>query len=259
MARVAWGSPGEKRFETGVDRGVLYLKNLPGVAWNGLTAVSEKSKSGEVEEFYLDGNKYRLFSKYDEYAATIEAFSTPSEFDTCLGRVSVSPGLLITNQKRYPFGFSYRTLLGNDLAGVDNGYKIHLVYNAVATPPSRSYSSLSNSPNPNRVSLEIDSKAPRLAGHRPTAHVVIDSTQTPPLVLSYLENILYGDDVRDPRLPYPEELVETFASPFEFLLTVNGDGSYTVEGLAVERPVGGGFIMTHPDVIDNGDGTFDIL
>src|SRR5215475_2966982 len=132
MAQLVWDDDGNKYFETGIDRGVLYLPYMPGMVWNGLVRVTESPSGGTPREFYQDGAKYLNLTSIEEYSATIEAISAPKEFSAATGRFELSPGLFVSGQNRQSFGFSYRTLIGNDLLGTDAGYKIHVVYNALA-------------------------------------------------------------------------------------------------------------------------------
>lgn len=213
MTRLVWGATGERFYEAGVDRGVLYVDQNPGVAWNGLTSVQENPNGGSPSPYYVDGYKYINVATASEFEATIEALSTPSEFGVCDGSHSLQNGLIVTHQVRKPFGFSYRTLVGNDTEEFDRGYKIHIVYNALASPSSRSYSSLNDSPQPSMLSWPITTVAPRFAGIRPTAHVIIDSRSTDPATLLEVEDILYGSDVLPARQPSLEELSLIFAPP----------------------------------------------
>lgn len=210
MTQVVWDAVGERYFETGVDRGVLYLDNA-GVAWNGLISVTENSSGGEPQPYYVDGYKYINIAAAEEFEATIQAFSAPREFGVCDGTVEYRAGLFITQQRRRPFGLSYRTKLGNDVDGSDHGYKIHLVYNALAAPSERNNQTIKSSPEPTTLSWAITTTPPRLSALKPTAHFVIDSTRTDPEVLADLEELLYGTASTDPDFPTPEELIELFS------------------------------------------------
>lgn len=209
MAKLVWGDTGSRRFETGVDRGVLYTSD-GGVPWNGLTSVKEKPTGGEPQPYYQDGIKYLELASSEEFEATIEAYSSPPEFDACDGTVGIFAGLFITQQPRKQFGFSYRSMIGNDVDGQSHGYKIHLVYNALARPTSRSNDTLSDTVSPMSLSWDISCVPPAFSGYKPTAHYVIDSTQTNKIVLSYIEAVLYGNDNFNARLPDPSELVTMF-------------------------------------------------
>lgn len=212
MTRMLWGDSGNRFFETGVDRGVLYLSDQDGVPWNGLTSVEESPTGGEARPYYQDGVKFLNISGREEFEATIEAFSSPTEFGVCDGTVSIQKGLFVTQQPRRAFGLSYRTMVGNDLDGVEHGYKIHLVYNALAAPSSRANSTMTNSPEATTLSWAITTLPPSFTGYKPTAHLVIDSRTTPKGLLSAIEDILYGSDAADPRMPLVSELISMFQS-----------------------------------------------
>lgn len=210
--RVKWGVIGERFFETGVDRGVLYVDPEKGVPWNGLVSVSESPTGGESSTAYLDGVKYLDNKLSEEFEATIEAYTYPDEFALCDGTVAVSNGLFATQQKRKPFGLCYRTKVGNDVDGVDHAYKLHLVYNAKVAPSSRANTTVGQSIAPDNFSWSITTKSAALREHRPTAHFVIDSRVTPLSVLNHIEDVLYGTDDAEPRLPVVAELVYIFES-----------------------------------------------
>lgn len=210
MTRLTWGSAGQRFYETGVDRGVLYPNSLEGFAWNGLTSVQETPSGGTAQPFYYDGFKYINLASATEFEATIEAFSAPTEFDAADGVLSIANGLFVTEQPRRPFSFSYRTGVGNDLDGVDHGYKVHVVYNALARPASREHGSISESVDPTKFSWNITTTPPYIPGFRPTAHFVVDSRKTAPDLLDILEEQLYGSAMTDPFLPTPTALIELF-------------------------------------------------
>lgn len=229
MAKLKWNSTGSRLYEAGVDRGVLYVSGQPGVPWSGLTSVEMAPTGGSSKSYYLDGNKYLLASSAEEFGATINAFHYPPEFEQCDGSSSARPGLVLTQQRRKPFGFSYRTKVGSDLNG-DLGYKIHLVYNAFAEPSSRSYSSTSEEPEPIVFGWTITTRPPAIPGFKRTSHVEIDSRTTDSNVLGLIEATLYGTDEDLPRLPTFEELVEMYDAFFVFVVTDNGDGTFTISG-----------------------------
>lgn len=211
MSRVTWGDPGTRFYETGVDRGVLYVNN-EGVAWNGLTTISESPTGGDPKPYYMDGIKYLNIAGSEEYAATLEALTAPAEFGPCDGTQSLNKGLFVTQQPRKAFGLSYRTLVGNDLQAQNLGYKIHLVYNALAAPTERSYTSFGASTDPTSLSWSLTTLPPSLTGMKPTAHFVIDSRSTPKMLLKAIEDILYGSDAADARMPLVSELLTMFES-----------------------------------------------
>lgn len=235
MTKLVWNAFGERRYEAGVDRGVLYVDGL-GVAWNGLTSVKESSSGGAPTPYYLDGVKYLNVASDDDYQATIDALSSPPEFDRCDGTVGIQNGLFITQQKRKAFAFSYRTLMGNDSEGLDFGYKLHLVYNALAAPTARDNSSLSDSVTVNSLSWSVTTTPPRISGYTPSAHLVVDSTQTPPLILAMLEGTLYGTGDTSARMPDLTEVLSIFATVIDTIEFSEDDGSAPVDYPYVESP-----------------------
>lgn len=211
MSRLTWGAAATRYYETGVDRGVLYVGSDPGVAWNGLISVDESPSGAEPKPAYLDGIKFRNISSSEEFEATISAFSSPQEFGVCVGNASIQNGLIATQQPRKKFGLSYRTLVGNPLVGTDLGYKIHLIYNALAGPSSRSSNTVADSAEPIAYSWPVTTLPPALAGYKPTSHYIIDTRYAAPEDVTALEDIIYGDPSFAPRLPTPTELVALFA------------------------------------------------
>lgn len=214
MGRLAWDEIGTRYFETGVKKGVLYpMVNgaYPnGFAWNGLTAVNESSSGAEPTPLYADNIKYLNLMSAEEFKATIEAYTYPEEFAKCDGSAEIATGVVIGQQKRQAFGLSYVTQLGNDTDGVDYGYKIHLVYGAMASPTDRSYSTINDSPDAMTFSWEVTTTPVEVLNFKPTAHITIDSTKADPEALTELENMLYGTAETPPRLPLPERLTEIF-------------------------------------------------
>jgi hypothetical protein len=208
VARIVWTAQGERFYETGIDRGVLYIPNDPGVAWPGLISVAESPSGGDAQPFYFEGLKYLNIATKEEYEATITSLYAPAEFLECDGVVRLQNGLLVTQQPRRSFGLSYRTKIGNDVAGSDHAYKIHLVYNALAAPSSRPNETLNASGEPSTFSWAITTKPPTITGYRPTAHLVIDTRYTDPEILSDLEDLLYGTDEDFSVLPTPDELID---------------------------------------------------
>lgn len=213
MAKLVWGAAGERRYELGIDRGVLYL-NGSAYPWSGLTAVSESPSGGEPQPYYIDGFKYLNLATAEEFEASIEAFSAPLAFNECDGAASIRNGLYVTQQPRKPFDFSYRSLIGNDTDGQDHGYKIHLVYGALAAPSGMNNQTISDSPSPVTKSWKITTLPPKTTGHnyKPTAHFVVDSTQTSSALLQQLEDALYGSDFSVPRLVTAQELLDMFTA-----------------------------------------------
>lgn len=226
MARLDWNTPGTRLYEAGVDRGVLYVDGFSGVPWNGLISVSENPTGGEAKPFYIDGVKYLNRSAREEFEATLTAFTYPDEFEACNGNVEPRSGMFLSQQRRKSFGLSYRTMIGNDQTE-SHGYKIHIVYNALAAPSERSNESFKDTTDPNDFSWRITTKPPAMSGYRPTSHVVIDSRSTDPSVLSLIEDTLYGTDVDAARLPTFTELVAIFDTVASLVIIDNGDGTWT--------------------------------
>jgi hypothetical protein len=209
---LTWDSVGERRYETGVDRGVLYLPDntgdyTDGYAWNGLTTVTEKPTGADANPQYADNIKYLNLIAAEQFGATIEAFTYPDEFGQCDGTAEPSPGIYLGQQGRRSFGLSYRTKIGNDLDGEDHGYKIHLVYGALAAPSEKAYASVNDAPAAIAFSWDVSTTPVAVTGHKPTALITIDSTKVDAGDLASLEAILYGTPGDDPRLPLPDEVI----------------------------------------------------
>lgn len=224
MPKLVWDKIGERYYETGVDHGVLYVQEngaySNGVAWSGLTTVTESPSGAEATPLYADNIKYLNLLSNEDFACTIEAYTYPDEFAECDGSASIATGVTISQQKRKMFGFSYRTRLGNDVDGDDYGYKIHLVYGCLAAPSERSNASVNDSPEATTMSWEVSTTPVSVTVDgkdlKPTAHVVIDSTKADPTKLAALEDILYGkdgDSSTSPRLPLPSEVATLMKNP----------------------------------------------
>jgi hypothetical protein len=260
MAKLTWNRVGERIYQTGVDRGVLYPPGGVGVAWNGLTSVSEEASGGDPRAYYIDGYLYSNRASREDFAGTIEAFTYPKEFEICDGTKSVGRGLHFGQQRRRSFGMSYRTIIGNDLAGIRHGYKLHLVYNALAKPTNKSFNTMSDSPDAITFSWSFSTKPMRVAGYRPVPHVVVDSTETQVSLLSALEDIIYGSESTAPRLPAPAELITLFSGWPEMLVVDNGDGTFTVDGPddVVSVLNSTTFQITSDAATNNGNGTYSV-
>lgn len=220
MSKLIWDQIGKRIYEVGVDRGVLYPINTAtgtyplGVAWNGLTKISENPSGAEASATYADNIKYLNLVSAEDFGATIEAFTYPDEFGVCNGEIEPVEGVIIGQQNRVAFGLSYRTLIGNDTENTDYGYKIHLVYGAMAAPSSKDRQTVNADPEAMTLSWEITTTPVSVSGFKPTATLTIDSTKTDAAKLAALEAILYGKDATtDPisaavvaRLPFPEEV-----------------------------------------------------
>jgi hypothetical protein len=211
MAKLAWDNIGERLYETGVKQGVLYpISNTgvydKGVAWNGLTAVTESPSGAEATPLYADDIKYLNLMSNEEFGGTIEAYMYPDEFMECDGSASLVAGVSIGQQPRKTFGLCYRTTLGNDVASNDYGYKLHLVYGALASPSEKAYATINDSPEAITFSWEFSTTPVNVTGHKPTASLTIDSTKVDAEKLAALEAILYGSESEEPRLPLPDEI-----------------------------------------------------
>lgn len=216
MTRAQWDLVGERLFETGVDRGMLYKPDgegdyTTGFVWNGLTAVTESPEGGEANPQYADNIKYLNLYSYEEWKGTIEAFTYPDEFAECDGSAEPEEGVLVGQQTRKSFGFCYRTRLGNDLESIDFGYKLHLVYGATAAPSEKANSTVNDSPEAMTFSWDVDTVPVAWAGGKPTSTLVIDSTKAVPADLAALEDFLYGTISTDPSLPDPDAVIALFA------------------------------------------------
>ena len=221
MSKIVWDKTGERLYETGVDRGVLYLQSNgtypKGVAWNGLTAVTESPSGAEATPLYADNIKYLNLMSAEEFGCTIEAYTYPEEFAECDGSAELATGVTIGQQARKPFGLSYRTKIGNDAAGNEFGYKLHLIYGGLAAPSEKAYASINDSPEAITFSWEVSTTPVSVDGHSPTASITIDSTKVEPTKLAALEEILYGKDGEgasgtEPRLPLPSEVATLFTA-----------------------------------------------
>lgn len=216
MSKIVWDAIGEHFYETGVRNGVLYLEEGSdpygkGVGWNGLVSVSESPSGAEPTALWADDIKYLNLYSAEEFGATVEAYTYPDEFAECDGSAALSAGLLIGQQNRKSFGLCYRTTIGNDTLGNDLGYKLHLIYGCKASPSEKAYSTINDSPEAITFSWEISTVPVPVAGYKPTATLVIDSTKVDAAKLASLEEVLYGSATAEPRLPLPDEVKAMFA------------------------------------------------
>ena len=216
MATLTWDVQGERYYETGVSKGVLYPfkegKYSKGVAWNGLTAVNENPSGAEPTPLYADNIKYLNLLSNEEFAATVEAYTYPDEFAECDGSAELAAGVSVGQQKRIPFGLSYVTKLGNDTDGQDHGYKIHLIYGALAKPTQKNYATINDNPEAITFSWELSTTPVAVPNMRPTACITIDSTKVTPENLKKIEDKLYGKDSEEATLPTPAELATLIAA-----------------------------------------------
>ena len=210
MSKLVWDATGERLFETGVKNGVLYVQEAgaypKGVAWNGLTAVTESPSGAEATPLYADDIKYLNLMSTEEFGATIEAYMYPDEFAACNGEVEIAKGVKIGQQKRKTFGMCYRTVIGNDVDGNNHGYKIHIIYGALAAPSEKAYATINDSPEAITFSWEVSTTPVTVEGFEPTASLVIDSTTVDAEKLALLEAELYGTEDKEARLPLPDEI-----------------------------------------------------
>ena len=224
MSKIVWDKTGERLYETGVDHGVLYPiasgGTYPkGVPWNGLVSVSENPTGAEATAQYADNIKYLNLLSAEEFGATIEAFTYPDEFAVCDGSAEIIPGVMIGQQSRKVFGLCYRTLIGNDVDGSDHGYKLHLIYGALASPSEKAYTTVNDSPEAITLSWEVTTTPVPVTNFKPTASLVIDSTKFDITKMQALEEVLYGKDgtgdpetgAVEPRLPLPDEVATLLA------------------------------------------------
>lgn len=224
MSKLVWDQTGERFYETGVKQGVLYQQGVGGtyplgVAWNGLTAVTESPSGAEATPIYADDIKYLNLISAEEFGATIEAYTYPEEFAQCDGSAELATGVMIGQQSRKAFGLSYKTTLGNDTDGNDYGYKLHIIYGAMAAPSEKGYATINDSPEAITFSWEVTTTPVSVGGFKPTASITIDSTKADKTKLAALEKILYGSDAGEsgtpaavePRLPLPDEIATLMA------------------------------------------------
>ena len=216
MAKIEWDKTGERLYETGVKNGVLYVQEGGvygnGVAWNGLTAVTESPSGAEATPLYADDIKYLNLLSTEEFGATIEAYTYPDEFAACDGSAALADGVMIGQQARKTFGLCYRTTIGNDTEGNDHGYKLHIIYGALAAPSEKAYATINDSPEAITFSWEVTTTPVNVTGAKPTASITIDSTKADPTKLAALEKKLYGDNDTQATLPLPDEIKGIFTA-----------------------------------------------
>lgn len=220
MSKIVWDAVGERFYETGVDHGVLYKQNSTGqypkgVPWNGLTSVTEKPSGAEATDLYADNIKYATMRSAEDFGFTINAYTYPDEFGECDGSAEIVEGIKIGQQERTGFGMCYRTQIGNDTAtSTDDGYKLHIIYGATASPSEKGYNTINNSPEAITFSWECKSNPVIVDDtHKPTSTMVIDSLKADKVKMKALEDILYGTTDSEPRLPLPTEIIELFSDP----------------------------------------------
>ena len=217
MSKLIWDKTGERLYETGVKQGVLYPQAAggtypKGVAWNGLTNITESPSGAEATALYADDIKYLNLVSAEELGGTIEAYTYPDEFAECDGSAALTEGVFIGQQDRKTFGLCYRTTLGNDVDSNGHGYKLHLIYGALAAPSEKAYATINDSPEAITFSWEFKTTPVNVTGHKPTASLTLDSTKVSETKMAALEKVLYGDGDTEARLPLPDEVVQILTS-----------------------------------------------
>ena len=212
MSKIVWDEVGKHLYETGVKNGVLYPQDSTGaypkgVAWNGLTAVNENPSGADANDIYADDDLYLTLRGKEIFGATIEAYTYPDEFGVCDGSAELAQGITIGQQTRKTFGLCYRTAIGNDVDGVEHGYKLHLIYGATASPSSKNYQTINDNPEAMTLSWEIKTTPVKVTGHKPTACLTIDSTKVAEGVMKKIEDKLYGTESGEATLPTPDEIL----------------------------------------------------
>lgn len=228
--RISWDNLGERVYEAGIDRCVLYVGSDPGVPWNGVVSIQENPTGGAPSAYYFEGQKYLQTPAPEEFAATITAFTYPDAFGVCDGSEPVVVGMYIQHQPRKQFGLSYRTLVANDVADTNFAYKIHLIYNALAAPAQRDHKTLSDQSNISNFVWNITTVPQEFGGFKSSAHVIIDTRFINAGAVALIENILYGDSTDDARIPSISELMSIIVAGTSLTVIDNGDGTYTVLG-----------------------------
>lgn len=213
MAKLEWLKVGERFYETGISKSVLYRQDEQGaypagVPWNGLISVSENPSGAEKSPLYADDTKYLELMSAEEFGATIECYAYPPEFAECNGEKELAPGVTIGQQDRKPFGMSYKTIVGNDVKKNNYGYKLHLIYGATASPSEKGYSTVNDNPEAITFSFEVTTTPVTVEGHKPTASLTIESTKIDAQALKSIEEALYGTESKEAYLPLPAEIAE---------------------------------------------------
>jgi hypothetical protein len=247
MSRIDWGVSGTRFYEVGIDRGVLYVGDNPGVPWVGLINVEQSQSGGKATSRYLDGVKISNRAAPEEFEAKIEAFTYPTEFEQCDGTSLLENGLRVSQQRRKSFGMVYRSLVGNDTQGLGAAYKIHILYNLRAEPSDRGYQTLSDQNEPTVFSWGVTGRGTIVQGIRPSVHYTVDSRDVPTELLTQLEDILYGTDETEPSLPDAGELVFMFDSYLD--LVYDAGSPYTPIFVTYDA---GGPATLYTNTIDGG-------
>jgi hypothetical protein len=261
VSRVVWDATGQRFYETGVDRAVLYVADNPGVAWNGVVSIDEKPSGGGPNPYYIDGIKYLNRPSREEFEFTIEAFYSPEEFDVCDGVGAYLVGVFVSQQRRQPFALAYRTAIGNDVEGQAYGYKLHLIYNALVAPADNKHATETDSLTVTSLSWDATTTPIQVPGFMRSAHIVVNSTLVPAFALASLEDIIYGTDDTDPRMPTPAEIAELFTDSSPFTVTDSGDHeTFTITGseLAVHEGPTDTFTLSSEGVTIISGGTVEL-
>jgi hypothetical protein len=261
MPRIVWDRVGERQYESGLDRGVLYLPDGTAVAWNGLTEVVESSNR-DTEQVYYDGSKIAEIYSSSSFSARLSAVTYPDEFVVLEGAAEVRPGVVLLDQNPGTFGLSYRTKVGNDLVGEEEHYKIHLIYNATAIPADKTWASISDDPELVEFEWDISAVPEVIPGFKPTAHMILDTKDLDPWLLEELEAILYGSAGAQPALISMRTLIEFINDWARVSITDNGDGTWTAtearEGFITPPDEEGMFLITGVNANYIDEDTFEI-
>lgn len=251
MVEAVWGNVEDATFEAGLDRVALYVDGLPGVAWSGVQSITLRPVGATPRAFYVDGIKYLSVPTMEELEATLDAYFSPPEFDKCDGTNDDIPGVKIHMQTRRAFGLSFRTRIGDRVRGTDLGYRLYLIYNAIAEPAVRNHTTMSSDATPDMLSWRIKTRPMKINGFSPSSCLMIDSRQTPPELLVWIENRLYGTPQFNATLPHPNTILEWFENPPNYY-EIDKDFETGISDLVISDETG--------DVIGSPErGIFDIL
>jgi hypothetical protein len=257
--QIQWNLIADRQIETGLDRGVLYLKSGVSVPWNGLTSVDEEGGEGAAE-YYVDGRPFLYLPKPKEFKATLNAYMYPDEFSAVLGEIEVADGMYLDSQMGDSFDLSYRTRIYDGINGENAGYKIHLIYNATVVPSAKTYGTMSDSINPVEFSWGIQAVPVRVDGYRPTAHITIDTRHMDSARISEIEALLYGTVDVPAAMPSAQVIFDRLSFGDAIIITDNGDGTWTAEGSYLNIYMIGNeiFQIDNVNAVDHGDGTYTI-
>lgn len=257
--QLEWGLIAERQIEAGLDRGVLYPKNAPAVAWNGLTSVDEEGGEGAAE-YYVDGRPFLYLPKPKEFKATINALMYPDAFSAILGEVEAAPGMYLDSQMGDSFDLSYRTKIVDSIQGENAGYKMHLIYNATVVPSAKTYETLGDQINPVAFSWAIQAVPVQVTGYRPTAHITIDTRHMDQERIDAVELLIYGTTDEPAAMPEPQLLFDLLTFGNAIIITDNGDGTWQAEGSYLNIYMIGDeiFEIDNVNAVDHGDGTYTI-